>query len=48
MRLLETGLDATVTEHELTRARLYSPESDVPTRNPVGRVPTLELDDGTI
>ncbi len=46
--LLETGLDAGVTKHELTRARLYSPESDVLALNPVGRVPTLELDDGTI
>jgi len=46
--LLETGLDASVTKHELTRARLYSPESDVLRLNPVGRVPTLELDDGTI
>ena len=46
--LLETGLDATVTKRELTRAKLYSPESDVLVLNPVGRVPTLELDDGTI
>jgi glutathione S-transferase len=46
--LLETGLDASVTKQELTRARLYSAESDVLTVNPVGRVPTLELDDGTI
>jgi glutathione S-transferase len=46
--LLETGLDARVTKQELTRARLYSPESDVLALNPVGRVPTLELDDGTI
>ena len=46
--LLETGLDARVTKHEVTRARLYSPESDVLALNPVGRVPTLELDDGTI
>jgi glutathione S-transferase len=46
--LLETGLDACVTKQELTRARLYSPESDVLALNPVGRVPTLELDDGTI
>jgi len=37
-----------VTKHEVTRARLYSPESDVLALNPVGRVPTLELDDGTI
>lgn len=46
--LLETGLDTLVTKQELTRARLYSPESDVLVLNPVGRVPTLELDDGTI
>ena len=46
--LLETGLDARVTKHEVTRARLYSPESDVLALNRVGHVPTLELDDGTI
>ena len=46
--LLETGLDARVTKQELTRARLYSPESDVLILNPLGRVPTLELGDGTI
>jgi glutathione S-transferase len=46
--LLETDLDASVTKQELTRARLYSPESDVLALNPVGRVPTLELNDGTI
>jgi len=46
--LLETGLDALVTKQEVTRARLYSPESDVLVLNPVGRVPTLELDEGTI
>jgi glutathione S-transferase len=46
--LLETGLDALVTKQELTRARLYSPESNVLVLNPIGRVPTLELDDGTI
>jgi glutathione S-transferase len=46
--LLETGLDALVTKQELTRTRLYSPESDVLALNPIGRVPTLELDDGTI
>jgi glutathione S-transferase len=46
--LLETGLDANVIKQELTRARLYSAESDVLALNPVGRVPTLELDDGTI
>jgi len=46
--LLETGLDACVTKQELTRARLYSAESDVLALSPIGRVPTLELDDGTI
>jgi glutathione S-transferase len=46
--LLETGLDTAVIKQELTRKRLYSPESDVLTRNPVGRIPTLELEDGTI
>jgi glutathione S-transferase len=46
--LLETGLDGRVTKHEIARARLYSPESDVLALNPIGRVPTLELDDGTI
>ena len=37
-----------MTKHESTRVRLYSSESDVLALNPVGRVPTLELDDGTI
>jgi glutathione S-transferase len=46
--LLETGLDARVAKQELTRTRLYSPQSDVLGLNPIGRVPTLELDDGTI
>jgi integrase len=46
--LLETGLDVRVTKQEVTRVRLYSPESEVLAFNPVGRVPTLELDDGTI
>jgi glutathione S-transferase len=46
--LLETGLDASVTKQVLTRVRLYSQESDVLALSPVGRVPTLELDDGTI
>ena len=41
-------LDALVTKQELTRTRLYSPELDVLALNPFGRVPTLELDDGTI
>jgi glutathione S-transferase len=46
--LLETGFDEKVSKQEISRARLYSPESDVLTHNPVGRVPTLVLDDGTI
>lgn len=46
--LLETGLDARVTKQEVSRAQLYSGESEVLAFNPVGRVPTLELDDGTI
>lgn len=46
--LIEVGLDADVTKHELTRSQLYSPQSDVLSVNPVGRVPTLELDDGTV
>jgi glutathione S-transferase len=46
--LLETGLDEKVSKQEISRARLYSPESDVLAHNPVGRVPTLVLDDGTI
>jgi glutathione S-transferase len=46
--LLETGLDVQVTEQEVTRAQLYSPGSEVLAFNPIGRVPTLELDDGTI
>jgi glutathione S-transferase len=46
--LLETGLDTIVSKKELTRSQLYSSESDVLALNPVGRVPTLELDDGTV
>jgi glutathione S-transferase len=46
--LLETGLDERVAKQEITRARLYSPESEVLALNPIGRVPTLELEDGTI
>ena len=46
--LLETGLDARVTKQEVTRERLYSPESEVLAISPIGRVPTLELDDGLI
>jgi glutathione S-transferase len=46
--LLETGLDARVTKHEVTRRRLYPPEPDVLVLNPVGRVPSLELDEGRI
>jgi glutathione S-transferase len=46
--LLETGLDEKTNKQEISRERLYSPESDVLAVNPVGRVPTLVLDDGTI
>jgi glutathione S-transferase len=46
--LLETGLDARVTKTEVTRARLYSSESEVLTVNSTGRVPTLELDSGMV
>jgi glutathione S-transferase len=46
--LLETGLDARVTMQEVTRTKLYSVESEVLAFNPIGRVPTLLLDDGTI
>jgi glutathione S-transferase len=43
--LLETGLDAQVRKQEVT---LRDPASALLPYNPVGRVPTLELDDGTI
>ena len=43
--LLETGLDAQVRKQEVT---LRDPTSALLPYNPVGRVPTLELDDGTI
>jgi glutathione S-transferase len=43
--LLETGLDARVQKQEVT---LRDPASALLPFNPVGRVPTLELDDGTI
>src|SRR5215472_4352025 len=43
--LLETGLDARVQKLEVT---LRDPASALLPFNPVGRVPTLELDDGTI
>jgi glutathione S-transferase len=46
--LLETGLDAHVNKQEITRARLYAAESEVLAFNPVGRVPTLQLDDGVV
>jgi glutathione S-transferase len=46
--LIESGLDEHVTGQEVTRSRLYSLESEVLAFNPVGRVPTLELEDGTI
>jgi glutathione S-transferase len=43
--LLETGLDGQVRKQEVT---LRDPGSALLPFNPVGRVPTLELDDGTI
>ena len=43
--LLETGLDDRVRKQEVT---LRDPGSALLPYNPVGRVPTLELDDGTI
>ena len=43
--LLETGLDARVHKQEVT---LRDPTSALLPHNPVGRVPTLELDEGTI
>jgi glutathione S-transferase len=46
--LQETGLNTHVSQQEITRVRLYSADSDVLAFNPIGRVPTLELDDGTI
>jgi glutathione S-transferase len=46
--LLETALDKKTSKQEISRQRLYSPESDVLAVNPVGRVPTLVLDDGTV
>jgi glutathione S-transferase len=46
--LLETGLDQRVNMQEIARARLYSAESEVLALNPIGRVPTLELEGGTI
>jgi glutathione S-transferase len=46
--LLETGLDSRVIKQEVTRSRLYSPESETLAFTPVGKVPTLVLDDGTV
>jgi len=43
--LLETGLDARVRKQEVT---LRDPNSALLPYNPVGRVPALELDDGTV
>jgi glutathione S-transferase len=43
--LLETALDGRVDKQEVT---LRDPNSALLPYNPVGRVPTLELDDGTI
>src|SRR5262245_23681455 len=46
--LLESDLDARVAKQEVTRQQLYSAASEVVAVNPIGRVPTLELDDGLI
>lgn len=43
--LLATGLDALVTKHEVT---LRDPTSALLPYNPVGRVPTLQLDNGVV
>jgi glutathione S-transferase len=43
--LLETGLDGSIENQQVT---LRDPNSALLPYNPVGRVPTLELDDGTI
>lgn len=43
--LLETGLHDGVTQQDVA---LYTPDSAVIPLNPVARVPTLELDDGTV
>ncbi len=43
--LLETGLNVRVQEQEVT---LRDPDSALLPHNPVGRVPALELDDGTV
>ena len=45
MALLETDLDGRVDKQQVT---LRDPNSALLPYNPVGRVPTLELDDGTI
>ena len=46
--VLEKGLGEQVILHELTREQLYSAGSEVARINPIGRVPTLLLDDGTV
>lgn len=45
MALMETGLDARIAQEETT---LRDPASTLLPVNPVGRVPTLVLDDGTV
>ncbi len=45
MAVLETGLDARIAQEETT---LRDPASSLLPVNPVGRVPTLVLDDGTV
>lgn len=42
--LIETGLDKSV---EIVATDPWSPDTDLPNDNPLGRVPTLIMDDGT-
>lgn len=46
--LIETGLDQRVEKLEISRERLYSPESDALLLSTVGYIPILELPDGTV
>lgn len=42
------ALKALSIPHEIIKVALYRPDSEVRKVNPLGRVPTLELDDGTV